>query len=710
MIDVPVEVKDALRDGRLKKNYRIKVLSDDAPIEIKNYESAYAPKTGTYRFYSPVAGFSFGIMIGIDQGGYWDADPTETEIIREFDITAGTRILAYSSAFARGDVLFQMSLNVITFTLDNNNLVSESVNIDERLCSDNKIKFGLCEGSSIEFQYFGYPAITDRRIQVFCDVEYKEGELYTIPMGFFEISRCSRQASTGIIKATGYNKLQSNYLDAKANDLLLETFDDPTESVPLFDIRRALLEDYGIEEVQYQKSPVSHRWEYEEFMLPRTMKIPKYGAVSHINYYHMDRTTTTIYPSVLTSISRASLSPDKAYKLSTEYPARDYEQAWYKSIYDTIDAAHLTDLSASEYMPYIINKSGNYKGWVSVFSVELVKNNQSEYYTDIGYENNVQGVTGTLTELCNKTIIGYDEIIFRVASNILLYRNNSLANYENDACILNSSDIYYYVDDPTGVPEEQLPYYIRRIPNNPYQVKLPDGTLATTTTARYLPFITLSEITNISEADKIIFEIDEMPEFTLRDITSAAYETLCQFGKLDRVTDLFSGVELNHSRLYPLETLYPDNAFYPEGAQSSATKSMYSKLWADEGNVHKWKNLIITYKGLDENQQEKDFTVQYIVNGGGTDDYECTNNWLFKNLIWTEEQIDEYAEAMVEKMRDMTWFPFEMWCAGLPYLETGDEIEIPMGENSYTSYVLQRQLKGIQNLQDTYINGNLDIF
>ena len=169
-------------------------------------------------------------------------------------------------------------------------------------------------------------------------------------------------------------------------------------------------------------------------------------------------------------------------------------------------------------------------------------------------------------------------------------------------------------------------------------------------------------------------------------------------------------MELNHSRLYPQETLYPDNELYPDGAQNSANKSMYSQLWADEGNVHKWRNLIITYKGLDELQQEKDFVYTAEVNADGTDDYDCSDNWLFKNLVWTEEQIEEYADAMVSKMQDMTWFPFEMWCAGLPYLETGDEIEIPMGENSHTSYVLQRQLKGIQNLQDTYINGNLDIF
>ena len=86
------------------------------------------------------------------------------------------------------------------------------------------------------------------------------------------------------------------------------------------------------------------------------------------------------------------------------------------------------------------------------------------------------------------------------------------------------------------------------------------------------------------------------------------------------------------------------------------------------------------------------------------------NNWLFKNLVWTEEQVEEYADAMAAKMQPITWFPFEMWAAGLPYIETGDAIEIILGEDTYTSYILRRILKGIQNLQDTYIDGTLEIF
>jgi hypothetical protein len=136
---------------------------------------------------------------------------------------------------------------------------------------------------------------------------------------------------------------------------------------------------------------------------------------------------------------------------------------------------------------------------------------------------------------------------------------------------------------------------------------------------------------------------------------------------------------------------------------------MYSQLWADEGNVHKWRNLIITYKGIVDGQ-EKDIVYQKQINADGTDDYYCSDNCLFRNLVWTSDRIYYYATEMVNSMRYITWFPFELWCAGLPYMETGDRIDIPYNGNTYSSYILQRQLKGIQNLQDTYINGTLDIF
>ena len=137
---------------------------------------------------------------------------------------------------------------------------------------------------------------------------------------------------------------------------------------------------------------------------------------------------------------------------------------------------------------------------------------------------------------------------------------------------------------------------------------------------------------------------------------------------------------------------------------------MYQKLWTDSQGNQKFRYLYITYKGLDANNQEVEKVLQRTVNADGTTDYNMSDNWLFKNLVWSDADVGDYADAMVLKMKDISWFPFEMWCAGLPYIETGDELEITNSEGTYTSYVLQRQLNGIQNLQDTFIDGELDIF
>lgn len=63
-------------------------------------------------------------------------------------------------------VVFESDEETIDFTIDNNDLITESVKIDERMCSDDNIKFGLCEGTRIEFECYGIENITGRRLKL----------------------------------------------------------------------------------------------------------------------------------------------------------------------------------------------------------------------------------------------------------------------------------------------------------------------------------------------------------------------------------------------------------------------------------------------------------------------------------------------------------------------------------------------------------------
>lgn len=554
MIDVPVLVKDALRSGAFRKNYRFLVLNDDGTTD---------------------------------------------------------------------------------FIIDNQNLVSESVNIDERMCSGDTIKFGLCEGSSLEFQYFGKDNITGRQIKAFIDVDYGETLPYTIPMGFFTVKNCSRQASTGIIKATAYNKLQSDYLDANANEMLVATYyelarDSFITKVSMDLLLSNALEGYAIEsdntfELEYDGTSLA-----QPFNKTRT----SWSVEQTWWNFYISSTIQFVLPS------------------GVSFPW-GYARVRIRGLRDLWQRLTQTLSSINEYPRKVLITSTT----VNNYEITLSSSTENDITTDV--IENVSTVTFTVPGQYYRS---YAEIIDNPPAAQLELAVEAVDEIISDMISNNELEVQY--------------------------IHVVSGGLGNT--------IVTSDIENWGDV-------------TLRELQSAVFESQCQFGQLDRTTDLFSGVELNRSRLLPADTLYPSNTLYPNGAQSSANKSMYSKLWADEGNIHKWKYLIITYKAIEDNQ-EVEKTLQRTVNADGTDNYNMSDNWLFKNLVWTAEDVGTYADAMVAKMQDITWFPFEMWCAGLPYLETGDEIEIPLGEETYTSYVLQRQLKGIQNLQDTYINGTLDIF
>lgn len=658
MIQIPELAKDALRDGRMKKNYRFNVLNNDGTTD---------------------------------------------------------------------------------FTIDNNNLVKESVKIDERMCSGDLLKFGLCEGSSLEFQYFGLANIKGRRIyatigatyispsrdfeetvpNVWHGYEVTKSGLYTfksdnqetginirtrwgtqfqielsasnnyetteelikgstfnviehnvvvhvsspvginneciIPMGYFTVAKCSRQASTGIIKVTAYNKLQSAYLDANANNQIVDVVESSvgqSGSVDIGYILNNLLENYAIEP-QYTLFNNSPLWYYstrvedfEQYSDSNSYMAALICEVHVINWSSQSIQQNNYFKLLanldkLRALVNSKIAPYSNY-LDIRYIAPG-SSSGVKRLSEWLESNYIFNSYIVDAMPEIPNAHINFTDYPDGGEVE------TRYYNYV------------------------DMIGFHVAMDW---------------------QPHTYHETPFTAERKQaaLDEFMRLFESLEYiQVQKREA----------------------SEIEKTTLTLDAakaLPDVTLRDLQSSVYESLCQFGQLDRETDLFSGVELNSGGLYPSNTLYPSDSLYPSGAGVTSNKSYYSKLWTDEHGAESFRNLVITYKGLDANNQEADFEFTKVVNANGTTDYIMDSNWLFRNLVWTQADISDYADAMAAKMAGIRWFPFEMWCAGLPYVETGDLIEIAVGENTYPSYILQRTLQGIQNLQDTYINGVVDVF
>lgn len=688
MIEIPVDVKEALKNGNVRKEYKIEVLDDNGAV---------------------------------------------------------------------------------TDTIDNEHLVSESVKIDERMCSGRNIEFGLCEGSSLEFQYFNKPSILGKEIKasivvkmqrgtqvagtltqdnltVTCNLigsyfmivppgtipmnlkhmrgssvlesliiisslremrfdftDVKKGDTIvvepsvsgsfsldlqvvyseandTIPMGYFTVDEISRQASTGIMKATCYNKLRSDYLDAKANQSIVEYLGTVTgRKASVFQILKHLLGEFKVNNNRGEPIPATISlsadnyylgainptfWTagYEIYNLKVTVTPENYSASKLYSYQVPTEGLTEAIKQIYNS-SGINIQTEGIYvhgQGSTLHAVTFYNMLYNPEYLFSADKTYLRELLY-------------YTGYTNVGPTKNVYlENMTESQISMFAENNIQ-IIAYGNESSLTTDVTSDPLIIIIP--VLIAAQEDAVSHTWSPGQSQLQGYYNSVVAPTGGFGAEI---VANSPLDSYEITLAQA--------------------------------EAFADITLRELQSADYEAGCLFGQLDRQQDGFYGVELNHSRLYPSETIYPENTLYPDGGDISAMRAIYSKLWADEGNVQSFKDLIITYKGLDEEQREKDFTLQRTVNADGTQNYNCSDNWLFRNLVWTAEQIGAYADIMVGKMRDVKWFPFEMWSVGLPYIETGDEIEIPIGQETYTSYILQRTLSGIQNLQDTYINGELDIF
>lgn len=648
-------------------------------------------------------------------------------------------------AFKKGRTRKQYRIEVYTinddgtltyeFTIGNDNLVKESVKIDERMCSDKYLKFGLCEGSSMEFQYFGLPSITGKELKVYLDVWYDDGNggtWYPIMMGYYEVDASSTQFSTGIRKVTAYNKLQAKYLDEKANSSILAEFGFEEEA-NVGDVINVLLSDYSIDK-EYQKVEregdytwlASYNWSSSTFKYNSLYGDQGPLGPQNLTWLSTITTNTPIYLGASATIyiyDINALGVGSSIRFTLPDYLDDIDNAigqFYKDIFSKLNVS----VSASTLWDRLRNLTGDSSSYPTkaltnyFFFIKITyTDNTIDYYGK--YAKNTKG---SFADLAKITFRDVKEVVVCLPNSVAV-TNDTTADYGRSAPIDVFPAAWCYGPNATSYPHPEFQGYMYEFKDD---ASSPEIRMLYTTPRKsdgtkiadlyeVIKDIQVFAITGgETEADYIKIKPKDLPEVTLRELQSAVYEMNCQYGQINRVTDMFSGVELDSTGLYPSETLYPANDLYPNGNTGGKAihpyPSEYQKLWTDTVGVQSFRYLRITYNTIEDgNEVQK--VLQRTVHEHGTQNYNMSDNWLFLNLVWTAEQVGAYADAMVAKMENIRWFPFEMWSVGLPYVETGDAIEIADKEgNTYTTYILQRQLRGIQNLQDTYINGELDVF
>ena len=153
--------------------------------------------------------------------------------------------------------------------------------------------------------------------------------------------------------------------------------------------------------------------------------------------------------------------------------------------------------------------------------------------------------------------------------------------------------------------------------------------------------------------------------------------------------------------LYPDEDLYPEGV-----TGGKLLPQDYQTCWYDDDYTKPFGAIICGYKNTSNVESEftyylPGFSADSPVNSYQV--YKLESNDIINNATWTENQIEAMCAIIASNIEGVAYMPVEFVGRGLPYVEAGDTFEILTASNdSITTIVLNRTISGEQVLTDSY--------
>ena len=150
--------------------------------------------------------------------------------------------------------------------------------------------------------------------------------------------------------------------------------------------------------------------------------------------------------------------------------------------------------------------------------------------------------------------------------------------------------------------------------------------------------------------------------------------------------------------LYPSTTTYPSNTTYPsrENSQIKLEKQNYITAKYEPYDTEKINKVVVL---------KKDGT-QGGTYGSGTNVFVVQDNMLAYGIA--SGTLNTVAQRIYNKVKDIWYKPSSVDTVGIPWIECGDIFMFNTRKNVVRAYVLNRTLRGIQALYDTYeANGSM---
>ena len=582
--------------------------------------------------------------------------------------------------------------------LNNENILSESVNFTESLCSQQYFKFGLAEASQIEFTAVGIPNVRGAYIECAIEIdctrlgaawasdnpvdptldflepqtcEYQGKIFYRVPYGLFKVDTCPRD------KGAMFQRKITAYSEGIQNN-----------------------KDNALPPFEYNK--LNQLLPYDSKYTPNALYL----------FFAMLGTKRDVETAgwTKTSISRLE-NPRDYFRTTVDFNGGGYgnlDLSFIEEIFDTPvwDGTKRLKDNSLLYVEAAEDPDAVYSALVD----EIVSHLETDF--DIDWEATLADAQlTTIQEFVERDLIGANELAYKnfVAPHCdLEYGSGGSAQVavriDMDGSMLNC--LYYpYYGSETGQ------YFYRNIRHrtggfilsaNGVDVNL-DTAVSSLNVYRY-------KYTGTNPFLGVNFSFKSTLKKNMISFPSPSKKVQCYgFSNAFSAYDIDIGMlELFGRFLKP--NRYGYQAFFEMSENPTAIPvptSDWSEFWWDETPVEAIGQVKVIYTDTENNkQQQQTFTI-----GDGNSIYTIENNEALKASEMDTDTMQDILDLFFAPNASVVNFtPVELSMRGLPYLESGDYIELTAEDGeTVETYILSQTISGIQHLtaEVTSTNGAL---
>jgi len=535
--------------------------------------------------------------------------------------------------------------------ITNENITEESVTLTESICSEEKLKFGLCESPVLEFETFGVGKIKgctiEASLEIYCP-ETVEGAVYRqdldayvypVPYGVFVVDSCKKQADMNYRRVIAFSEAVFELPDS-----YLSTFKSiygTTGYNNYFDVRN-LPYIMHPEINEFEDGPeVSHRDEITH-IITETENGHTYKL--YIVYFKFERFSVDRFEGS-TTIIKEMHTPNYVRDMKTIYDFLKNDGA-----VKFIEKIKYDDLGAN------------------FFKYEYYPESTSDYYsldTDVAFRNILDAkednyyVVETGSRYYQYHQIDED---YRVPHTVALVKDGDTVEVAQDSTI----DLkIQYAKVPYAHSNANAYLYSLRFGSSKITIK---SEVSTKTKNFYIP------------------NVDELARYDFRSAYAAYCELTGKIGTVDR-NGVFNTVSVADMFEHPADVLL---------------RKDYQTLWYDDDYSLPIGRLICTYKNPGGVSKFVERIIDENYSKATHRTYSITFNYFIQNNSYADSQINAILAEMEKEIKsNISYMPMELTLTGRPDLEAGDVVILETDEGQIVGFIEKRELSGIDNLIDS---------